>query len=105
MIILTFETTENLYESDSSIIYRAKTLDGTANVILKILKGDHPSPQRLARFRREFETASLFQSPRILKVFRQEPFANTLVSIVEDFGADSLEQLDPARPALTSRRV
>ena len=83
------------------MIHRAKPLDGTARVVLKTLKGEHPSPQRLARFRREFETAALFQSDRILKVFRQEEFANSLVSIIEDFGADSLNNwIERAPPSL-----
>jgi predicted ATPase/signal transduction histidine kinase len=90
MKILDFDTTDRLYESDDSLVFRAKAMDGTPDVILKILKGDHPPPQRLARFRREFDIASRLQSPRVLKVIRQEPFADTLVSVVEDFGADSL---------------
>ena len=91
MIILGFETTCDLHESHDSVLYRATALDGSADVVLKMLKGA-PSPQRLARFRQEFQTAQLFRSPGILTAIRQDQFVDTLVSIVEDFGAESLDK-------------
>lgn len=55
MIILGYEIIKTLHESDNSVIYRAKRLDGAAIVVLKVPRGEHPSPQRLARFRRAFD--------------------------------------------------
>ena len=91
MIILDYETTETVYSGENSTIYRARSIDAASTVILKVLKGDHPSTKRLDRFRREFDTASRIQSPKVLRFFRQEPWINTLVSVVEDFGAESLD--------------
>jgi predicted ATPase len=91
MIILGYETTDTLDECADSITYRARSLDKTNSVLLKILKGAPPSPNRLARFRRGIDAARLFQSDRILKVLRLEPLNNTLVAMFEDFGGNSLD--------------
>ena len=48
MMLLGFDTTDIVYESPNSIIYRAKTLDRTANLILKVLKGDRPIPMEIS---------------------------------------------------------
>lgn len=105
MNTLEFETTDKLYESARSVLYRTVETAGQPRFILKILKGEHegerPSPQSLARFRREIEISRELRSAHVITVDRLESVDGTLVAVLEDFGGDSLEAcLRRERPSL-----
>ncbi len=50
-----YQIIELVYESANSQVYRARREINNQPVILKILKGTHPSPERIAWFKREYE--------------------------------------------------
>ena len=50
-----YRISEQIYESAGTLVYRAKRETDNQPVILKILKGEYPSPQSIARFKREYE--------------------------------------------------
>jgi diguanylate cyclase (GGDEF)-like protein len=87
-----------IYESTSSLVFRAEREKGRQQVILKVLKQDYPTPEEIVRYRREYAiTRSLQGRAGVIEVYGLENYENTLVMILEDFGADSLRVLTRAR--------
>ena len=93
-----YQITARLYESKNSLIYRARRQSDHQPVVLKLLNEEYPTPERLARFRREYEMTRKLQSENIIGVYSLEPYQNTLMIVMEDFGGDSLARLLPAHP-------
>ncbi len=88
-----YTITVKLYESDCSLIVRAQRNSDKKPVILKILKGDHPAPAKLANYRREFELVNSLDIDGVIRVYGLEKYENALIIIQEDFGAYSLDVL------------
>ncbi|MCP4349230.1 MAG: AAA family ATPase [Desulfobacterales bacterium] len=82
-----------IYESSVSLVYRAHRERDSLPVILKILREDYPSPYELARYRQEYETSAAFESQGIIRPYSIEEYKNTLMTVFEDFGAESLKTL------------
>jgi PAS domain S-box-containing protein len=71
-------------------------------IILKVLTDAYPSPERIARFQREYQiTQSLNHVPGVVKVYKFGQFQRETTTklsdrhaiILEDFGGESLSQL------------
>jgi len=92
-----YQTTERLYESHQTFVYRGIREKDEKPVVLKILKEEYPPPESLAKFRREFEMTRAFNLNGVIKVYGLEKYQNTLVMILEDFGGESLKTLLPDR--------
>jgi serine/threonine protein kinase len=93
---------EELYESATSYVYRARRNSDDLPVILKMLKQEYPPPEELARFRREYEITRNLDIEGVIGVHDLQGHKNTLIMVVEDFGADSLANILKERPlALT----
>jgi len=88
-----YNTPEKIYESASSLVWRAFRDIDNLPVILKILKAEYPSPNELARYRQEYEIASGFNTPGVIKLYGIEKYENKLIIIYEDYGAESLRIL------------
>ena len=56
-----------------------------------MLNREFPSPEQLARFRREYEMTRRHTGSKIIKTHKLEKHNNTLAIILEDFGGESLE--------------
>lgn len=84
---------EQLYESAHSLIYRGHHNADNLPVILKMLKGEYPRPEELARFKREYEMTRSLDIDGVISVYALEPYKNTLVIVLEDFGGESLTRL------------
>ncbi|MBD2468897.1 AAA family ATPase [Nostoc sp. FACHB-145] len=80
-----------IYESDNSLVYRGIREDGVG-IIVKILKQDYPSPQELTRYRQEYKITRSLNLEGVVKAYSQQDYQRTLVILLEDFGAESLEQ-------------
>lgn len=65
LTIANFTIEETLYESSKSIVFRAKNESGYK--IIKLLNSEYPSPVDIGRYKLEFEIASLFDSPHVIK--------------------------------------
>ncbi|MCP4460886.1 MAG: protein kinase, partial [Cytophagales bacterium] len=90
--IASYYVTEKLYESSSSIVYRASQEHNHPSVILKMLKPEMATLEELDRYRREYEIASSFHEDGIIGVYRLEKYNDTLIIIEEDIGAESLDR-------------
>lgn len=98
-----YHITEKLFESTGTTIYRAVNRsddnnDIPKNVILKHLKHNFPSPEQLARFRREFELTSRLGSKGVIQAYELIRFENSLIMVLEDIQGESLASLYKERP-------
>ncbi len=60
-------------------------------MILKVLKGEYPTPEELTRYRQEYDmTRRLADVEGVVKAYSLEKHHNTLVMCLEDFGGESL---------------
>ncbi|MGD2087061.1 MAG: AAA family ATPase [Candidatus Aminicenantes bacterium] len=90
-----YRIVEELYEGNHSVVYRGGLDPDEQTAILKILKKEYPTPEEVARFKREYEiTRNLGNEvPGVIKVFDIERYNNSLMMILEDFGGESLTRL------------
>ncbi|MEG4914683.1 serine/threonine-protein kinase, partial [Microcoleus sp. B7-D4] len=92
--MLTFpgvEVTELIYESANSLVYRAFRQPDCLPVVIKVLKENYPTPQELARYRTEYKITQSLNLSGCIKAYDLQPYQNTLVMFVEDFGGESLK--------------
>ena len=93
MDILGYECREIIYESDSSLIYRAQRKVDKQRVILKILKPAYPSPKSIAQFQREYEITKNLNLINTIDVYSLESERHRWLMVLEDFGGESLTRL------------
>ncbi len=89
-----YQITEQLHESANSLIYRARRLSDNQAVVLKILKQDYPPPEKIAWFKREYETTQNLNNIKgVVDVYGLESEQNRFFIILEYFGATSVDRL------------
>jgi len=91
-----YQLTELLYESSNSHVYRGYQPAVQRPVVVKLLEGEYPSPEKIARFKREYEITHNLALSGVVKVFALENDQNHWAIILEDFGAESLVRLNLA---------
>ncbi|SKB13861.1 putative Mitogen-activated protein kinase kinase [Planktothrix sp. PCC 11201] len=87
-----------IYESANSLVYRAIQQSNNEPIILKILKENYPTPQELARYRTEYQITQSLNLSGCIKAYHLQPYQNTLVMFIEDFGGESLKVLMKQKP-------
>ncbi|MBH8578323.1 AAA family ATPase [Nostocaceae cyanobacterium CENA369] len=92
-----YQVTEKLYDSSNSLVYRGHQLEDGQPVILKMLKQAYPPPEKIAWFKREYETTRSIHLPGVINVYSLENIENYWVIGLEDFGGESLNQIIPKR--------
>lgn len=90
-----FKIIEQVYRSDYTVIYRAISEEkpDSPPVILKLLNEEFPSPECMARFRREYEIINKINSNSVIRTYDLFRYQNTLVMVQEEFGGISLAEL------------
>ena len=92
-----YHSAEKLYESSNSLIYRVCRRENEQQVIFKILKDVYPSPEKIAWFKREYETTKKLSLSGVVEVYSLKHDQNRWVIVLEDFGGESLSRLMPNR--------
>lgn len=85
-----YQFSENIFESNHSLVFRGVRESDDRPVIIKILNKEFPTTKELAEFKREFKITKKLDLPGVAKVLNLEKYQNSLALIVEDFGAESL---------------
>ncbi|MGK5095334.1 AAA family ATPase [Deltaproteobacteria bacterium TL4] len=98
-----FQITEQLHESDHSLVFRGIRESDRLPVILRVLKRDYPTPEEISRFKKAYELARNLELDGVIKVYSLEPYKNTFAMILEDFGGKSLSKIFQSE-AIDSRR-
>lgn len=81
---------QELYRSAQSFVYRAKRTNGES-VIVKVLTDVAPTPERLARFKREHMICHELKIPGIIKAFAYAKGVEHYYFELEDIEAQSLD--------------
>jgi diguanylate cyclase (GGDEF)-like protein len=79
-----------LYESINSLVYRARRLYDDVPVVLKILREEYPSPERIAWLKREFELTRSLNLESVVQAYSLENEQHRWAIVLEDFGGESL---------------
>ena len=93
-----YQVLTQLYESANSLVYRAIREQDNQPVILKVLKQDYPTPTELTRYRQEYDITRSLNQKGVIKAYGLEPYQNTLLMVLEDFGGQSLKTLKQQYP-------
>ncbi len=88
-----YHITEQIYESNRSLVYRARRSRDACPVILKMLKELYPSPERIAWFKREYNLTRSLNLPGVPRMYALETCQNRWLLVEEDFGGESLNRL------------
>jgi two-component sensor histidine kinase/tRNA A-37 threonylcarbamoyl transferase component Bud32 len=88
-----YKLNEKLYHGSQSVIYRACCREDDKPVVLKILHREQPTPEEIARFRREFAITSSLEPGGVIKAFNLVRSRDNLIMVLEDFGGESLARL------------
>lgn len=81
-----FTILEKIYASDNSEIYRAQRKHDSQLVILKLLKEEYPSLEKLSRFLHEHEILKLLNGEGTVVVYEIERYKNSFIILQEDGG-------------------
>jgi predicted ATPase/signal transduction histidine kinase/tRNA A-37 threonylcarbamoyl transferase component Bud32 len=92
--ITSYEITTRLYAGSHSLVFRARRASDGHPFVLKVLNQARPSPEEIARFRREYETIRALDIDGIIRAYRLIPYANTLAIVFEHFGASNLNLIE-----------
>lgn len=87
-----YTVAEQIYSSYHSLIYRGVRKSDQQPVVLKMLKRDYPTAMELACFKREYQLPAELNIDSSISVFGLEAYQNTLLIVMEDFSALSLNQ-------------
>lgn len=80
LTLIGYQMTKLLHESANSYIYRAICEKNNQQVVLKILKQEYPSPEKIAWFKREYETTqSLHDINGVISVYGLENDKNRVL--------------------------
>ncbi|HYD98873.1 MAG TPA: AAA family ATPase [Alphaproteobacteria bacterium] len=80
-----------VHESRRSRVYRGRAADG-ARVVVKLLNEEFPSPEQVARFRREYELSARLDLPGIAHARELLTVGNSLAIAFDDIGGESLDR-------------
>lgn len=85
---------DQIYESHCSRVYRGVRQRDDKPVVLKVLREDYPSAEEIIRYKQEHRVTSMLgHLPGVIAVYGLESFQNTLMIVLEDFGAVSFDKL------------
>ena len=87
-----YQFTEKIYESTKTLVYRGMRSHDQHPVVIKLLKGQYPTPRELAAFRRQFTLSESLDLPGVVRSYCVENYGAALALVLEDFGAVSLKQ-------------
>jgi len=88
-----YEVNEELFNNDSTIIYRGVRSSDKKNVIIKTLNKNFPSEREISRVQREYELAKfLLDIDGVRQVYQLIENNNALMLISEDIGGQTLKK-------------
>jgi predicted ATPase/signal transduction histidine kinase len=89
-----YHLTEKLYNGSKTIVYRGiRRLDALEEqqlVAIKLLQREYPDFNELLQFRNQYTIAKNLDHPGIVRSYSLEPWQNSYVLVMEDFGGISL---------------
>lgn len=88
-----YSITSKVNEGSSTVIFRAIATETGQSVVLKIPKGEYPTPRELATLRQEYLLLRSIDIIGVVKTFGLERYGNGLALILEDLRGQTLAAL------------
>ena len=88
-----YQILAKIHESENSVVYRGRREEDNLPVVVKIIKGDYPTEEELARYRKEYEITKNLNLDGVVKAYSLQKYRNTQAMILEDFGGESLKKV------------
>jgi PAS domain S-box-containing protein len=95
LVIPGYEILEQIYHSQTSLVYRALRQFDQRPVIIKLLAPDYPTPAALTRYKQEYQIAKSLNLAGVARVEDLQQHQQTLAIFLEDFGGESLARSMP----------
>jgi len=92
-----YTITSQIHEGSRSLVYRGRWDAENQPVILKTLNQEYPTPEEIARFKREYEITSHLKADEVIEVYALESYKSTPVMVMEDFNGVPLSQILSSR--------
>ncbi len=89
-----YSITSKVNEGSSTIIFRAIATETGQSAILKIPKGEYPTPRELATLRQEYLLLRSIDLIGVVKTFGLERYGNGLALILEDLRGQTLAAVE-----------
>ena len=86
-----YKILQTIHESPNSRVYRGLRESDNQPVILKVLKEDYPTPEKIRKYKQEYLMTHNLNLQRVVKSYSLETYHNTLMIVFEDFGGESLK--------------
>ncbi|AFY33684.1 ATP-binding sensor histidine kinase [Calothrix sp. PCC 7507] len=86
-----YQVSEEIYNGSRTLVYRGYREIDQKPVVIKLLKNFYPSFSELLSFRNQYTIAKNLNSPLIIQTYSLEPYQNSYVLVMEDFGGISLK--------------
>ncbi|MDZ8050388.1 MAG: AAA family ATPase [Aulosira sp. ZfuVER01] len=96
--ILGYQVVEQLHVSSTTIVYRGIRETDQQPVIIKYLKSNYPTFKELLQFRNQYAIAKNLDFPGVVRHYSLEPYGNSYVLVMEDFGGISLREYTKTQP-------
>ncbi|MBP0021671.1 MAG: AAA family ATPase [Cyanobacteria bacterium SBLK] len=87
-----YRESELIYESDRTVVYRARYEENGQSVIIKLMRNEYPSFQELVQFRNQYAIGKNLEIEGIVKPYALERYKNRYALIMEDAGSISLAE-------------
>ncbi|MGH9001932.1 MAG: serine/threonine protein kinase, partial [Acidimicrobiia bacterium] len=81
-----YEVVETLGESTRAVLVRARRASDGTSVVVKLLAGEHPTPEDVGRLRQEHDIAGQLGLPGVVRPLGVERFGHRVGLVLEDFG-------------------
>lgn len=91
--LTSYDTSEQLHESSNSVVYRGARKEDKLPVVLKVLRDEYPSPEKMGWFKREYDITRQLDIAEVVDVYAIENDQHRWVMVLEDFGGTSVAQL------------
>ena len=93
MIVLQgYRIAEQLYESETTQVYRGQRQSDQMPVAIKVLRTTYPSFSDLVKFRNQYAISRSLNSAKIVQPYTLETYLNGYALVMEDFGGISLRE-------------
>lgn len=86
-----------LHESLNSQVYRGIRCQDSLPVVLKVLRNRYPTPEEITRYKLEYDITRHLNLAGVIRAYDFQPYQNTFVMCLEDFGGESLEEILASR--------
>jgi PAS domain S-box-containing protein len=86
-----YQAREQLYNGSRTLVYRGIRETDSFLVAIKLLKNPYPNFNELVQFRNQYTIAKNLNFPGIIQTISLEPYENSYILVMEDFGGISLK--------------